>query len=90
MEGEFWIGVIFGALAFWVIYRVLLQANKLNFKRYLGELSKVEKEQIDSMMYCLYKDSKELAEKTNSKLMKGIYNDLVELRALLARKWMQN
>jgi hypothetical protein len=90
MEGEFWIGTIFGALAFWVIYRVLLQTYKLNFKRYLGELDSEHRVSVDAMLLGLYKDAEVLAEHTNSRLLKSLHNDLVELRALLQRKWMQS
>jgi hypothetical protein len=59
-------------------------------KEYLFTLSPEYRKVIEEDLERLYADVKELAVKTNTRLLKSLHNDLNDLKTYLEKLWQQN
>lgn len=90
MFEEFTLGLIFGAFAAYVLIKSTYVGYRRAFKMYIAEQPADKQKEIDTMFAKLTNNADELASQTNLKLFKAFYNDCIEIRSFLWRKWMQN
>jgi hypothetical protein len=61
-----------------------------NLKEYLFSLSPDSRKIVDEDFQKLYDLTENMAIKTNTRLLKQVHNDFVQLRAYLISMWKQN
>ena len=83
-------GILVGVgLACGMIF-MLIKTYQINFKRYYLEVQEEDRKTIDEHLSFLFMYTEMLARKTNTRLFKSMYNNLVRIRALLESKFMQS
>jgi len=87
---SFFLGFLFGAFALFGLSRSMLITWRRNMKEYLFTLSPEYRKVIEEDLERLYADVKELAVKTNTRLLKSLHNDLNDLKTYLEKLWQQN
>lgn len=83
------IGVLIGVIVFAVFYLLLQQTYRKNFKMWFLQLNEAERRNISENLNTAYDVMDELS-KSNTRLFKTMYNDLMRLKSYLSQKWMQN
>jgi hypothetical protein len=86
----FMLGFIVGASGVLMMGLSMKIAMRRNLKEYLFSLSPDSRKIIDDDLQTLYDLTENMAIKTNTRLLKTIHNDFVQLRAYLLSLWKQN
>ena len=79
------VGIVIMAFFLWLLHRTY----ERNFKMWLLQLTDKDREAMNKSLDDAYETFKELS-KSNTRLFKTWYNDLMRLKSYLAQKWMQN
>ncbi len=83
------IGLVLGIFIMAFFIWMLKKAYERNFKMWLLHLDVKEQEEINLLLEDAYKTFDSLS-KSNTRLFKTWYNDLMRLKSYLAQKWLQN
>lgn len=86
----FLLGFIVGMAGTLMMIVSLKISMKRGFKEYLFFLNPESRKEIDDRLESIYELTKELAIKSNTRLVKTLHNDFVSLRAYLLTMWKQN
>ena len=86
----FILGFIVGAGGILFMGLTMKLGMRRNLKEYLARLPNEARLDVDNRLQKLYCEVEELAVRTNTKLLKRLYNDLIEVQAHLKRMWEQN
>lgn len=89
LNGMF-LGILLGVVLALGMMFMLIKTYQINFKRYYLEVQEDDRKSIDEHLDFLFMYTEMLARKTNTRLFKSMYNDLVRLRALIESKFMQS
>lgn len=84
------LGFIVGASGVLMMGLSMKIAMRRNLKEYLFSLSPDSRKIIDDDLQKLYDLVENMAIKTNTRLLKQVHNDFVNLRAYLLSMWKQN
>ena len=86
----FILGLFTGVFGFAMMMYAQKAAMRRSFKEYLFTLDSESRKVIDSGVQELYDKTADLAVNTNTRLMKSMYNDLLDFQSYLPRMWRQN
>ena len=86
----FILGLFTGVFGFAMMMCAQKVAMRRSFKEYLFTLDSESRKVIDSGVQILFEKAEYLALKTNTRLMKSMYNDLLDFQSYLQRMWRQN
>jgi len=86
----FILGLFTGVFGFAMMMCAQKVAMRRSFKEYLFTLDSESRKVIDSGVQELYDKTADLAVNTNTRLMKSMYNDLLDFQSYLQRMWRQN